>query len=104
MWISVDRIVVVHVTNLQWKFRENETVIVNKLPVQVFWGVHDWLFGMFIFRPGAPEYNHVKDGSSAGGSKTGESSTASDTGYVSAESQQTIIPDFSLFLYAWKIE
>ncbi|KAI3869885.1 hypothetical protein MKW92_036820 [Papaver armeniacum] len=86
MWISVDGIVVVHVTNLQWKFRGNETVIVNKLPVQVFWDVHDWLFGnpcghgMFIFRPGAPEYNHVKDGSSAGGSETGESSTATDTG------------------------
>ncbi|KAI3962766.1 hypothetical protein MKW98_029925 [Papaver atlanticum] len=110
MWISVDGIVVVHVTNLQWKFRGNETVIVNKLPVQVFWDVHDWLFGnpcghgMFIFRPGAPEYNHVKDGSSAGGSETGESSTATDTGYVSAESQHTTIPDFSLFLYAWKIE
>ncbi|OVA19730.1 Protein of unknown function DUF868 [Macleaya cordata] len=108
MWISVDGIVLIHVTNLQWKFRGNETVMVNKTPVQVFWDVHDWLFGipgsghgMFIFRPGAPEYKPVNDGSSAGGSETGESSN--DNGYLSCESRPTTA-DFSLFLYLWKIE
>lgn len=44
MWISIDGIVLIHVKNLQWKFRGNQTVLVNKQPVQVFWDVHDWLF------------------------------------------------------------
>ncbi|KAI3937627.1 hypothetical protein MKW92_001360 [Papaver armeniacum] len=105
MWISIDGIVVIHVTNLQWKFRGNETVIVNKSPVQVYWDVHDWLFGnpsghgMFIFRPGTPEYDSVNNGSSADGSSAGGTDT-----YVSADSRPATTLDFSLFLYAWKIE
>ncbi|KAI3939349.1 hypothetical protein MKW98_022217 [Papaver atlanticum] len=100
MWISIDGIVVIHVTNLQWKFRGNEIVIVNKSPVQVYWDVHNWLFGnpsghgMFIFRPGTLEY-------SAGGSETGDGSSAGGTDtYVSADSRPTTTPDFSLFIYA----
>ncbi|KAK2647792.1 hypothetical protein Ddye_015281 [Dipteronia dyeriana] len=58
MWISIDGIVLIHVRNLQWRFRGNQTVLVDKQPVQVFWDVHDWLFsspgtshGLFIFKP-----------------------------------------------------
>ncbi|KAI3969533.1 hypothetical protein MKX01_020094 [Papaver californicum] len=105
MWISVDGIVVIHVTNLQWKFRGNGTIIVNKSPVQVFWDVHNWLFGnpsgheMFIFRPGPPEYNTVNNGSNAGGSETGDGSSAGGTDtYVSADSRATTTPDFSPLL------
>nr|CAD1831431.1 unnamed protein product [Ananas comosus var. bracteatus] len=62
MWISIDGAVLVRVSNLQWKFRGNETVIVDESPVQVLWDVHDWLFaggpgsssGLFVFKPGAP--------------------------------------------------
>ncbi|KAF8691419.1 hypothetical protein HU200_040558 [Digitaria exilis] len=60
MWVTVDGFVVVHVKNLQWKFRGNETVLVDQSPVQVIWDVHDWLFGgpvaqaAFVFKPGAP--------------------------------------------------
>ncbi|XP_042519874.1 uncharacterized protein LOC122093590 [Macadamia integrifolia] len=104
MWISIDGIVLIHVRNLQWKFRGNETVIVNKIPVQVFWDVHDWLFssnglghGVFIFKPGAPECD-FKDGSSSVCS--GDSNTGS---YFSTQSCPTS-PDFCLFLYAWKLE
>ncbi|PKU75864.1 uncharacterized protein LOC110097488 [Dendrobium catenatum] len=60
MWIRIDGIVMMHVSNLQWKFRGNETVMVEGSPVQVFWDVHDWFFGgpgmgqaLFIFKPGA---------------------------------------------------
>lgn len=62
MWIVIDQTVVVQVMNLHWRFRGNETVIVDDMPVQIFWDVYDWLFngsgtgqGMFIFRQGGGE-------------------------------------------------
>lgn len=106
MWISIDGIVLIHVRNLQWKFRGNQTVLVNKQPVQVMWDVHDWLFcnpgsghGLFIFKPGAPDYTSEsdRDGSSRGGSDS------SDSKYYSTKSYSTA-PEFCLLLYAWKIE
>ncbi|KAF5746192.1 hypothetical protein HS088_TW06G00359 [Tripterygium wilfordii] len=107
MWISVDGIVVIHVKNLQWKFRGNQTMMVGKQPVQVFWDVHDWLFnspgtghGLFIFKPGAPEAESDKEGSSQGGF---ESDTSTGSRYHSIGSNSTA-PDYCLFLYAWKIE
>lgn len=59
--ISIDGRVVVRVMHLDWRFRGNETVLVNNVPVQIFWDVHDWLFscnpgsghGLFIFKPGS---------------------------------------------------
>ncbi|XP_051113273.1 uncharacterized protein LOC127239244 [Andrographis paniculata] len=88
MWISVDGAVVVHVTNLQWKFRGNETVVVDEETVRVFWDVHAWLFcapgtsyGLFIFRSG--------DGGGGGG----------DGGGWEEDSL-----GFCLYLYAWRIE
>ncbi|GMH12556.1 hypothetical protein Nepgr_014397 [Nepenthes gracilis] len=102
MWISIDGIVLVHVKNLQWKFRGNETVMVNKLPIQVFWDVHAWLFlepgagyGLFIFKPGAAESE--LDGS-------GRGSENSNGSVFYSSSSQTRAPDFYLFLNAWKIE
>jgi len=106
MWISIDGIVLIHVKNLQWKFRGNQTVTVNKHPVQVFWDVHDWLFsspgmsrGLFIFKPGTSESESDKDSSSLGG---GDSDTSS--GYFSTRSNSGAAADFCLFLYAWKLE
>lgn len=70
MWISIDGIVLIHVTNLRWKFRGNETVFVNDIPVYVFWDVHDWMFkgttlspALFIFKPGFPEEGGRRDDS-----------------------------------------
>ena len=64
IWISADGEVLIRVMNLHWRFRGNETVLLNNLPVQIFWDVHDWLFNtpssghaLFIFKPGAPEYS-----------------------------------------------
>ncbi|KAK1311115.1 hypothetical protein QJS10_CPA08g01854 [Acorus calamus] len=45
MWISVDGKVLVHVDNLNWKFRGNERVVVDDVPVEVLWDAHDWVFG-----------------------------------------------------------
>lgn len=59
MWITVDGTVAVRIMNLNWRFRGNESVMVNNAPLQIFWDVHDWLFttpgsgqGLFIFKPG----------------------------------------------------
>lgn len=60
MWVSIDGVVAIRVMNLNWRFRGNETVMVNNLPVQILWDVHDWLFngsghGLFIIKPGTLE-------------------------------------------------
>ncbi|KAJ7964661.1 DUF868 family protein [Quillaja saponaria] len=113
MWISIDGIVLIHVKNLQWKFRGNQTVRVNKLPVQVLWDVHDWLFsssgtgtghGLFIFKPGPSEAESEKEGSDLGDHESDDSgyySTMSND-YQSTKSYTS--NEFCLFLYAWKLE
>ncbi|KAK4276212.1 hypothetical protein QN277_019182 [Acacia crassicarpa] len=66
MSIYIEGVKLIHVKNLQWKFRGNETVMVNnnEKAVQVYWDVHDWLFsgsddssgpGVFTFKPGFAE-------------------------------------------------
>ncbi|GKV41227.1 hypothetical protein SLEP1_g48793 [Rubroshorea leprosula] len=108
MWISIDGIVLVHIRNLQWKFRGNQTVMVDKQPVQVLWDVHDWLFGslgvgngLFIFKPMATESESDVEGSGHGG----DSDTSTGSRYYSTKSTTSIAAaDFCLFLYAWKIE
>ncbi|ERN19165.1 hypothetical protein AMTRI_Chr10g232630 [Amborella trichopoda] len=86
LWISIDGMVLIQVNNLQWKFRGNDTIMVNKLPVQVFWDVHDWIFGigsghaLFIFKPDSPHSGEQRHFSGEG------------------------LTGFCLFLYAWKIE
>lgn len=112
MWISVDGVVVIHVTNLQWKFRGNETVLVEQVPVQVFWDVHDWLFAapgvghaLFIFKPGAvqqkmEDQNESGNGAEGCGHGQGEGSKGSHV----RSSSGVVVPEFCFFLYAWKME
>lgn len=42
--ICVDKQVVVQVKQLMWKFRGNQTIHIDGLPIEVFWDVHNWLF------------------------------------------------------------
>ncbi|KAK2430199.1 hypothetical protein P8452_43642 [Trifolium repens] len=105
MWISIDGIVLLHVKNLQWKFRGNQTVMVDKQSVQVFWDVHDWLFsgsgagpGLFIFKPGPVEAESEKEGGAVEGSESDDGSVP----YSSSLSSATF--EFCLVLYAYKIE
>ncbi|KAK7327785.1 hypothetical protein VNO77_21876 [Canavalia gladiata] len=106
MWISIDGIVLIHVKNLQWKFRGNQTVMVNKQPVQVFWDVHDWLFsgsgsgpGLFIFKPGSPETENEKE-------EKDFEVCGSDDGSSGYYSTRSYAPSFDscLVLYAYKLE
>lgn len=43
--IRVDSKTVIQVRHLLWKFRGNYTILVDGLTVEVFWDVHNWLFG-----------------------------------------------------------
>ncbi|XP_004493685.1 uncharacterized protein [Cicer arietinum] len=43
--IIIDSKMVMQVKQLKWKFRGNQTILVDGFPVEVFWDVHNWLFG-----------------------------------------------------------
>ncbi|CAN1355176.1 hypothetical protein LINPERPRIM_LOCUS43628 [Linum perenne] len=99
MWISIDGFEVIHIMNLQWRFRGNENLTVNDVPVQIFWDVHDWLFngsgtgqGLFVFSPGTVEPG------AAGGSKVAEINNSSSS------SSSTDNAEFFHVIYAWKFE
>ncbi|GFP92304.1 hypothetical protein PHJA_001374500 [Phtheirospermum japonicum] len=56
LMIFVDKKAVLQVTRLMWKFRGNETILVDGIYVEVYWDVYNWLFGgvmsnaVFLFR------------------------------------------------------
>lgn len=56
LWVCVDKKRVVHVRDLRWNFRGNQTVFIEGSPVDVMWDVHGWRFGgaagcaVFMFR------------------------------------------------------
>lgn len=57
--VKIDRQTVVQVKRLMWKFRGNQTIHVDGLPVEIFWDVHNWLFNpndghaVFMFKTGS---------------------------------------------------
>ncbi|OVA20581.1 Protein of unknown function DUF868 [Macleaya cordata] len=113
MEIRIDGKLAIHVKHLQWKFRGNESISVNKIRVEVYWDVHDWLFSpglrhaLFIFKPTSVP-------SSA---KTLTSSPPSTSSFTSTplavhtprsisvkEYNENGSSGYCLFLYAWKVE
>lgn len=42
--VRVDKQAVVQVQHLMWKFRGNQTILVDDIQIEVFWDVHNWLF------------------------------------------------------------
>ncbi|KAK7270275.1 hypothetical protein RIF29_23298 [Crotalaria pallida] len=102
--IRIDSKSVMKVKRLKWKFRGNHTILVDGVPVEVFWDVHNWLFGnamgnaVFMFQtcisteklwPGQP----VSDPSAL-------------TWAYSQQFRDSQLQGlgFSLILYAWKNE
>ncbi|GMI73818.1 hypothetical protein like AT5G28150 [Hibiscus trionum] len=43
--VRIDSKTVMRVKRLKWKFRGNHTISVDGVAVEVFWDVHNWLFG-----------------------------------------------------------
>ncbi|KAL4558764.1 hypothetical protein LXL04_036966 [Taraxacum kok-saghyz] len=46
--IRIDGKTMMQVKHLRWKFRGNYTILVDGLPVEVYWDVHNWLFGKLM--------------------------------------------------------
>lgn len=101
--IRVDGKAVMQVKRLRWKFRGNHTILVEGLPVEVYWDVHSWLFGnvmsnaVFLFR------------TSLASEKLWTSQTISNPTILSwsgtqIRDSQSKGPGFSLILCAWKNE
>lgn len=102
MWISIDGMLASRIMNLNWKFRGNEIVMVNNLPVQILWDVHDWLFNdlgsgpaLFIFKPGFLE--HTSDSNSREFTERSDDNNKHD---LVEENLST--RSFFHFLYAWR--
>ncbi|KAL3814688.1 hypothetical protein ACJIZ3_015956 [Penstemon smallii] len=103
--IRLDNKLMVQVKRLRWKFRGNQTIFVNGLAVEVFWDVHNWLFGqtsigsgVFMFKtktreeklfPLCDDDPHKLHWSSS---------------HQRFRDSQLQSPGFSLILYAWKNE
>ncbi|GAB4835983.1 hypothetical protein Ancab_000902 [Ancistrocladus abbreviatus] len=104
--VRVDSKNIMQVKHLRWKFRGNQTILVDGLPVEVFWDVHNWLFGtslgsaVFMFK------------TSLSAEKLWSSQPLSDHRIVhwsQTHSQrfrdsQSHHLGFSLILYVWKSE
>lgn len=111
MEIRIDGKLVIHVKHLQWKFRGNESIHVNKVRVEVYWDVHDWLFSpglrhaLFIFKPTllSSSPSLVSTSSSPPLSSSLTSTLSSKTG-SSGSLEGFNAADFCLFLYAWRVE
>ncbi|GMI66513.1 hypothetical protein like AT5G28150 [Hibiscus trionum] len=98
--IRIDSKTVMQVKRLKWKFRGNHTILVDGLPVEVFWDVHNWLFGnatgnsVFMFRTCV----------SSEKSWTGQSAFDPSVFSQKLRDHQVQGLGFSLLLYAWKQE
>lgn len=105
MWISVDGIESVRVMNLNWRFRGNETVMVDNVAVDVFWDVHDWMFndnstsvgpGVFIFKQGNGDKEEEGEGKEEKDNSLSQTSCGDDS--------QSRPSEFCHVFYAWKTE
>ncbi|XP_071712438.1 uncharacterized protein [Rutidosis leptorrhynchoides] len=104
MEIRIDGDLMIHVKNLQWKFRGNECIHLSKVRIEVFWDVHDWLFSpglrhaLFIFKLNFPANSPAISAPSSPLSSISSGSVSGDGFDPSG------LHEFCLFLYAWKVE
>ncbi|KAK9281224.1 hypothetical protein L1049_004119 [Liquidambar formosana] len=102
--IRIDSKTVMQVKHLRWKFRGNHTILVDGLPVEVFWDVHNWLFGnamgnaVFMFQTCL---SAEKLWATQSISDASELTYSYSQRFRDSQSQGLA---FSLILYAWKNE
>lgn len=90
IWIDGKR--AMQVKRFLWKFRGNQRIVVDGLPVEVFWDAHDWLFdasvgnAVFMFQS--------RD--------SAERPWIRSSSQMLAGSELPSALGFSLILYAWK--
>lgn len=116
MEIKIDGHLVLLVKHLQWKFRGNEWIHLNKVRVELYWDVHDWLFSpglrhaLFIFKPSllSSSSSSLKASSPPFSSSLTSTPLSSKTGSCDStegiDHGSTGSSEFSLFLFAWKVE
>lgn len=101
LMLRIDNKTVMQVRRLRWKFRGNHTILVDGIPVEVFWDVHNWLFGnnngtgnaVFMFQSCISTSPEEKVWS---GAKIFDPASLLDSKVQGA--------GFSMILYAWKSE
>lgn len=104
--VKVDKQLVVQVKRLMWKFRGNQTILVDGFPVELFWDVHDWLFSsadghaVFMFQTSMAADKSWSSLASSTSSFQWQHTSSS----VSSSVKDTDSSGFSLLLYAWKSE
>ncbi|XXG64171.1 hypothetical protein AAC387_Pa05g2196 [Persea americana] len=103
--IRIDKKIVIQVKRLTWKFRGNETILVDGLPVDVLWDVYNWLFSttvgsaVFMFKTSLSAEKLW----SASGNLSGPYPLPWSCSQIFRETQLQS-HGFSLLLYAWKNE
>ncbi|KAG6393135.1 hypothetical protein SASPL_147370 [Salvia splendens] len=103
--VCVDAKAVMKVQHLHWKFRGNSTILVDDRPVEVFWDVHNWLFGsgvgsgVFMFQTSLSA-DKLWSSPSSLSDPSGCSLRCSES-FKESKSRSL---GFSLVLYAWKSE
>ncbi|KAK8614658.1 hypothetical protein V6N13_068455 [Hibiscus sabdariffa] len=102
--IRIDSKTVMQVKRLKWKFRGNHTILVDGLQVEVFWDVHNWLFGdamgnaVFMFQTCLSEEKLCRN-------RSVFDPSGSTWSYPQKfRDHQARSPVFCLILYAWKHE
>ncbi|MCO5587089.1 hypothetical protein L7F22_041035 [Adiantum nelumboides] len=100
--VRVDKQLVLYVKRLIWKFRGNQTILVDGYPIELFWDVHNWFFSpsdghaVFMFQTSTAidmSWSSVATSSLFQWHHTSSSAPL----LKGAESS-----GFSLLLYAWK--
>lgn len=110
MAIKIDGHLAIHVKHLQWKFRGNELIHVNKIRVEVYWDVHDWLFNpglkhaLFIFKPNSSQSSPLSSSSSSGSTPSSLTVGSTSSDGVASTGRGGGSSDFCLFVHAWKLE
>ncbi|KAL3505913.1 hypothetical protein ACH5RR_031295 [Cinchona calisaya] len=108
LMIRIDSKTVMQVRNLQWKFRGNYTILVDGLPVEVFWDVYNWLFGNSGFGSAVFVFQSCLSAEKMWASQTLSDDDVSILPWPSSgcfgDSNKLPGLGFSLVLYVWKNE